>query len=69
MAHDVRRMIMPNDPIVVEAVEAMKRYHEALEADEPPAEIARLRLLAEQQFQFISDYQLAALGHQALKRH
>lgn len=44
MAQDVRRMIMPNDPIVVEAVEAMKRYHEALETDEPPAEIARLRL-------------------------
>lgn len=57
MAHDVRRMIMPNDPIVVEAVEAMKRYHEALEADEPPAEIARLRLLAASSGAAVSVYQ------------
>lgn len=68
-ACDVRRMIMPNDPIMVEAVEAMRRYHQALKADEPAAQIARLRLLSEQQFQFISDYLLAALPYQALRRH
>lgn len=60
---------MPNDPIMVEAVDAMRTYHRALEAGEPAAEITRLRLLAEQQFRFISDYQLAALDHQALRRH
>lgn len=29
MVRDFSKMLMPNDPIMLEAIEAMKRYHEA----------------------------------------
>lgn len=44
-----------------DAIEAMKRYHEALGANEPTEEIERLRLIAEAQFSAVNDYQLKAL--------
>ncbi len=62
-------MIMPDDPAMHEAMEALKRYHKAQEAGKPKAEIERLRHEAEQYFQSINDYQLAVLGHQPLLRH
>jgi len=45
-----------------DAVDAMKRYHEAQASGEPPEEVERLRLIAESQFQAVTDYQLRALG-------
>ncbi|MFG0547125.1 hypothetical protein ACF8FG_18185 [Pseudomonas sp. YQ_6] len=54
---------MPDDPTVQEAVEVMKRYHQAQDAGESDCEVEQLRLAAEQLFQAVSDYQLAALGH------
>lgn len=62
-------MIMPDDPIMLTAIEAMKHYHEAQETGKPEAEVERLRLQAEQAFRSVNDYQLAALGHQPLIRH
>jgi hypothetical protein len=44
------------------AVDAMKRYHEAQASGEPVEEVERLRLIAESQFQAVNDYQLRALG-------
>ncbi len=46
----------------VEAVNALKRYHEAEAEGVTGAELERLRLLAELQFQAVTDYQLGALG-------
>lgn len=69
MERDLKKMIMPDDPIMLDAVEAMRRFHEAVALHEPEAEIERLRVEAERQFQSINDYQLAALGHQPLTRH
>lgn len=62
-------MIMPDDPVMVQAVEAMKRYHRALATALPSADVERLRLDAEQQFQSLNNYQLAILGYQHLERH
>ena len=69
MKRDLRAMIMPGDPVMLEAIDALRRYHEAVDAGESVADIERLRLIAEEQFQSINDYQLAAMGHQALQRH
>ncbi|MBP2081794.1 MULTISPECIES: hypothetical protein [Pseudomonas] len=69
MKRNLDSMLMPDSPAVQEAVEAMKRYHQAQDTGEPDCEVERLRLAAEQLFQSISDYQLAALGHQPLVRH
>lgn len=69
MARDLSKMLMPDDPIMLEALESLKRYHEAQAECRPLAEIEKLRLIAEQHFEQINQYQLAALGHQPLIRH
>lgn len=56
------KVLMPDDPMYVEAVNALKRYHEAEAEGVTGAELERLRLLAELQFQAVTDYQLGALG-------
>lgn len=55
-------VLMPDHPMYTDAVDAMKRYHEAQAAGEPAEEVERLRLIAESQFQAVTDYQLKALG-------
>ena len=69
MARDLSKILMPDDPIMLEAIESLKRYHQAQASCMPMAEIEKLRLIAEQHFEQISQYQLAALGHQPLIRH
>lgn len=69
MVRDFSKMLMPNDPIMLEAIEAMRRYHEAQAEGRSQAEVEKLRLIAEQHFEHINQYQLAALGHQPLTRH
>jgi hypothetical protein len=60
---------MPDHPMFTNAVDALRRYHEAKDDGLPAQEVERLRLLAESQFQAITDYQLHALGVQNLVRH
>jgi hypothetical protein len=45
-----------------DAVEALKRFHEAGADGVRGAKLERLRLIAEHQFQAVTDYQLGALG-------
>ncbi|WP_423815573.1 hypothetical protein [Pseudomonas putida] len=45
-----------------DAVDAMRRYDEAKAAGASSEEVERLRLIAESQFQAVTDYQLKALG-------
>jgi len=45
-----------------DAVEALKRYHEAQVSGSTAEEIERLRQIAESQFRAVSEYQLRALG-------
>lgn len=69
MMRKLDALIMPHDPVMLEAIDVMKRYHDAQQAGKPDAEIERLRQATQRLFQAISDYQLAALGHQPLVRH
>lgn len=41
------KILPPDHPAYTEAVEAMRRYHEALNACAPVVEVERLRLIAE----------------------
>ncbi len=52
-----------------DAVDAMRRYHEAQISGRTTEEIERLRLIAESQFQAVNEYQLKALGQSAGKAH
>ncbi|MFJ4394446.1 hypothetical protein ACIPZG_06185 [Pseudomonas sp. NPDC089395] len=45
-----------------DAVDALKRYHQAQADGVTGTELERLRLMAEHQFQAVTDYQLHALG-------
>lgn len=55
-------VLLPDHPMYTDAVEAMKRYHQAQADGVSGTELERLRLLAEHRFQAVTDYQLRALG-------
>lgn len=50
----------PADTEAIEAIEAMRRYHEAHRIGAPEIEVERLRLIAESLFQAVTDYQMKA---------
>jgi hypothetical protein len=54
--------LYPDHPMYADAVEAMKRYHEAQVSGSTAEEIERLRQIAEFQFRAVNEYQLRALG-------
>jgi len=66
---DLSKVLMPDDPLYTEAVEALKVYHQAQADGVVGIELERLRLMAEHRFQTVTDYQLRALGGPAEKGH
>lgn len=63
------KILPPDHPGYTEAVEAMRRYHEALEASLPTDEVERLRLIAECLFQAVTDYQMKSFGRNGGSTH
>jgi S-methylmethionine-dependent homocysteine/selenocysteine methylase len=59
---DLSSVLPPDHLMYSDAVEAMKRYHQAQADGVNCTELERLRLLAEHSFQAVTDYQLHALG-------
>lgn len=55
-------MVEAGEPLIQQAIDAMRRYHEAQDYGAPTEEIERLRLLAESLFQAVSDYQLRVIA-------
>lgn len=62
MVKDFNSVLLTDHPMYANAVEAMKLCHQAHDDGVSEAELERLRLLAEQSFQAVTDYQLRALG-------
>ncbi|MNP71029.1 hypothetical protein D3C76_1673520 [compost metagenome] len=62
-------LIEAGEPLIQQAIDAMRVYHEAQARSAPPLEVERLRVLAESLFQAVADYQLMVLGHQTPTRH
>lgn len=69
MKEDLTNMIMPDDPLMLDAVEAMRQYHEAKASSSSAEEVERYRVLAASLFQAIADFNLLALGHPAKRQH
>lgn len=69
MKRTIEGMIEAGEPLIQEAIAALRRYHEAQAAGALPEEIERLSLIAESAYKAVTDYQLYALGHQPLTRH
>ncbi|GEM_PF-252667 len=55
-------MVEAGEPLIQQAIDAMREYHQAQDNSAPPVEVERLRLLAESLFQAVSDYQLRAVA-------
>lgn len=59
---DLNKALKPNHPLYIEAVEALKVYHQAEAYGVEGMGLERLRLMAEHRFQAITDFQLRAFG-------
>jgi len=55
-------MVEAGEPLIQQAIDAMREYHESQDRGAPPEEVERLRLLAESLFQAVSDYQLRVVA-------
>jgi len=55
-------MVEAGEPLIQQAIDAMREYHQAQDRGAPAAEIERLRVLAESLFQVVSDYQLRVIA-------
>lgn len=55
-------MVEAGEPLIQQAIDAMREYHQAQDCGAPAEEVERLRLLAESLFQVVSDYQLRVIA-------
>ncbi|WP_349987671.1 hypothetical protein ABMQ39_20735 [Pseudomonas alloputida] len=55
-------MVEAGEPLIQQAIDAMREYHQAQDRGAPAEEIEQLRLLAESLFQVVSDYQLRVIA-------
>ncbi|MNN07467.1 hypothetical protein D3C81_1202930 [compost metagenome] len=55
-------MVEAGEPLIQQAIDAMRESHRAQDRGAPGEEIERLRLLAESLFQAVSDYQLRTVA-------
>ena len=55
-------MVEAGEPLIQQAVDAFRAYHEAQDRGAESEEVERLRLLAESLFQAVSDYQLRVVA-------
>lgn len=55
-------MVEAGEPLIQQAIDAMREYHQAQDRGAPAEEVERLRLLAESLFQAVSDYQLRVIA-------
>lgn len=53
-------ILLPDHPLYAQAVEAMRKCHEAKDNGAPEPEVGRLRRIAQAQFQAVTEYQMRA---------
>ncbi|WP_426429063.1 hypothetical protein [Pseudomonas palmensis] len=56
-------VLYPDHPMYTDAVDAMRRYHEAQASGRPAEELERLRQIAESQFRAVNEFQLRSICH------
>ncbi|WP_425048894.1 hypothetical protein [Pseudomonas mosselii] len=55
-------VVEASEPLLKEAFDALRAYHEALDAGRPAEEVERLKLVAEYLFQTVCDYQMRVIN-------
>lgn len=63
MKNGVFAILEPDDPLMTQAIDALRRYHETQATGQSVEEVERLRLEAEKLFQAVSEFQFRMLGH------
>lgn len=66
---DLEEKIAAGEPLMQQAMDALRRYHEARDSLTSAEEVERLRLEAESQFEAVHEYQRRALGWPAHPLH
>lgn len=66
---DLQEKMAAGEPLMQQAMDAMRRYHEARDSLTAAEEVDRLRVEAESLMQAVSEYQQVVLGGQAATRH
>ncbi len=69
MKRTIQGMTEAGEPLILEALEALRLYREAKISGCPPEEVNRLRILADSLVQTVTDYQLVADCANAIKLH
>lgn len=69
MKRTILGMTQAGEPLILEALEALRLYREAKTSGRPQEEIDRLKILAESLVQAVTDYQLFAVGDDSIKLH
>lgn len=69
MKRTILGMTQAGEPLILEALEALRIYREAKNSGRPQEEIDRLQILAESLVQAVTDYQLLAVGNDSIKLH
>lgn len=69
MKRTILGMTEAGEPLILEALEALRLYREAKTSGLPQEEIDRLQILAESLVQAVTDYQLLAVNAEFIKLH
>lgn len=69
MKRTIQGLADAGEPLIKEAIAALRQYHQAQAAGDPFEQVERLRLIAESAFQAVTDYQLYARGLQPITKH
>ena len=69
MKRTILGMTEAGEPLILEALEALRLYREAKTSGRLQEETDRLKMLAESLVQAVTDYQLLAVGADSIKRH
>ena len=69
MKRTILGMTQAGEPLILEALEALRLYREAKASGCPQEEIDRLQILAESLVQVVIDCQLLAVGDDFIKLH
>lgn len=69
MKRTIQGMAEAGEPLILEALEALRLYREAKASGSALEEVERLRVLAESLVQAVTDFQLLADGVNLITRH
>jgi len=69
MKRTILGMTQAGEPLILEALEALRLYREAKTLGRPQEEIDQLKILADSLVQTVTDYQLLAVGDDSIKLH